>query len=305
MKIEIGLRQLGQNIILTIEKEQLSKRFTDKKKREAVKTAVEAYNALPKSKQTKRDLNAIKEMMEKEETSSKKSPSTKAKTKKKSTPKKETTVDKPIGFRQLGQNIILKVEGEELSKRFSDKPDREKVKALVNEYNELPKSKRTKTKLKAIKVMMVKSSEETTSTKTSDKKVDKKTTAKQKTISGKQMGQNIILVIDGEKHSKRFPDKEGRTEVLELVQKYNKKNTKTGLERILKLMKKEESKGVEKVNKDVEKLKKDEKAPESTGKLTKEEEIAKAKKLLEENGMEVKEKTASSSRATRKRGGEY
>lgn len=313
MKIEIGFRQLGQNIILTIEGEQLSKRFADKKERESVKKAVEAYNALPKSKQTKRDLNAIKDMMSKEEgTSKKKSSPSKSKSKPKAEKKKaaskkeskkEAADEGEIGFRQLGQNIILEVEGEKLTKRFSEKSDREKLKSLVNEYNELPKSKRTKTKLKAIKAMMVKSAT-STGTKTSKKKEEKRTTT-QKKISGKQMGQNIILVVDGKKLSKRFPEKSDRTEVLELVQKYNKKNSNTSLDKILSMMEKDTAKGEDKVNKDTEKLKKSEEAPESTSKLSKEEEIERAKKLLEKNGHQVIKKTASSSRATRRRGGEY
>jgi hypothetical protein len=292
MKITIGFKQLGQNIILTIEGEQLSKRFPEKKEREQVKAAVEAYNELPKSKQTKKDLNAIKDMMDKEKTNA---PA-------KSSPKKESkSSDEAINFRQLGQNIILNIDGEEHTKRFSEKSDREQVKSLVAEYNDLPKSKRTKTKLKAILALMVKSTESA-----KPKKPSKSTASKKpKNITGKQMGQNIILVIEGEKHSKRFPDKEDRTIVLGLVQEYNKKNTQSALDKILKLMEKEEKTSAEKVKGDIDKMSKSSDAPASTKKLTKEEEIAKAKKLLEENGHQVTKKNPQPSTPSRRRGREY
>lgn len=204
---------------------------------------------------------------------------------------------KHIEFRQLGQNIILTVDGEQLTKRFADKQEREAVKTAVNDYNELPKSRQTVRDLNAIKDMMNKED-----VKSSTKK-STKAAPRNKTISGKQMGQNIILVIDGNKHSKRFPNQDERKETLDLVKKYNEKNTKIGLARILEAMNKDTSTGTEKVKKDIDKMSKSENAPVSTSKSTSSEEIAKAKKLLEDNEYTVSKKTSSSSRTPTKRAG--
>jgi len=66
----------------------------------------------------------------------------------------------------------------------------------------------------------------------------KKTTkqVKQDTISCKQVGQNLIVAIKGQKNTltKRFLDKEERDAVKELIAKYNVKNTKTALDKIIK-----------------------------------------------------------------------
>ena len=48
---------------------------------------------------------------------------------------------------------------------------------------------------------------------------------KKKEISGKQIGKNIIVIIDEVKHSKAIATPEERKAILEKVEKYNKKNS--------------------------------------------------------------------------------
>jgi hypothetical protein len=113
-------------------------------------------------------------------------------------------------------------------------------------------------------------------------------------ISGKAVGRNIILVIDGEKHSKAFPDKEERDRVLAMVDKYNKKHTKKGMNEVLEVMLKDSPKNPkEKVEQKIEEVKKTSKkapkvikAPEMT--------IAAAKKMLEKDGYTVTKKQPAS-----------
>lgn len=121
-----------------------------------------------------------------------------------------------------------------------------------------------------------------------------KSTAKKATskleISGKGRGRNIILVIQGTTHSKSFKTKEERTEIWNLVEGYNKRNSLAKEKKIIKLMaketleskKKEAKKAVKKVAKKAESVKKIVEKP-----LTKAQEIAKAKALLEKEGMTV------------------
>lgn len=66
-----------------------------------------------------------------------------------------------------------------------------------------------------------------------------------KEISGKQIGKNIIVVIDGVKHSKAIDNPEERKEILKKVKNYNTKNNATLLKDIITILT-----PIEKVKKD-------------------------------------------------------
>lgn len=117
-------------------------------------------------------------------------------------------------------------------------------------------------------------------------------------ITGKSIGQNIILVIDGIKHTKAFKEKADRESILTLVERYNKKNTKKGLNEILEFMLKD--KAVDKIEKVKEKVKEAKKpvkkpAPKKAETMT----IATAKAFLEKNDYNVSKKSHT------RRSGEY
>lgn len=57
-----------------------------------------------------------------------------------------------------------------------------------------------------------------------------------KQITVKQVGQNIILNVDGTQYSKRIPEKEIRDIIKEDVKSYNKKNKASILNNILEVM---------------------------------------------------------------------
>ena len=118
-----------------------------------------------------------------------------------------------------------------------------------------------------------------------------KATTKLSQISGKAVGRNVILVVDEEKHSKAFPEKDDREKILALVDMYNKKPTKKGLNAILELMLKETATtGKAKVEAKVEEIKKSAKKETPKKVDAKAEEIAKAKKMLEADGYTVVKK---------------
>ena len=57
--------------------------------------------------------------------------------------------------------------------------------------------------------------------------------ASKKQISAKQVGKNIIVIIDNVKHSKAIPTPEERKEILSKVETYNKKNSDKILKEII------------------------------------------------------------------------
>lgn len=112
-------------------------------------------------------------------------------------------------------------------------------------------------------------------------------------ISAKQVGKNVILVIDGEKHSRAFNTKEERVEVLEKVKAYNSKNTVKAKKELISLMtvlKEEKKKEVKKAKVKEEKRKVTKAKPVEAEKLTNEDAIEAAKKLLEAQGYDVNKK---------------
>lgn len=113
-------------------------------------------------------------------------------------------------------------------------------------------------------------------------------------INAKQFGRNIILVIDGEKHSKAFENKEDRDKILSDVDAYNKKPSKTKLSSILKRMSKEDKP----INVTLKKIEKKSK-PSKTKEKLKNEEILKAQELLKNEGFIVTKE------APKPRRGEY
>lgn len=141
----------------------------------------------------------------------------------------------------------------------------------------------------------------------------KKTTttkSKQKEIALKQVGRNIMLVIDKKNFSKGIADKEKREKLKALVVKYNTKNTITGEKEIIRIML--EGKTTETTRKKVAVKKakatvkakapikpKTKKAP-AVKTLTKADKLAEAKKMLEEDGFTVSKKAAPTHRGRRK-----
>lgn len=123
----------------------------------------------------------------------------------------------------------------------------------------------------------------------------KTTTTKLSQISGKAVGRNVILVIDGEKHSKAFPEKDDREKVLALVDVYNKKPTKKGMNTVLELMLKDGS-PKDKIEAKVEEVKKSAKKAPPKEVKAKAMTIEEAKKMLEKDGYTVTKKQPSTHR---------
>ena len=131
-----------------------------------------------------------------------------------------------------------------------------------------------------------------------------------KEISAKQVGRNVILVIEGQKYSRSVADKKARQEILAKVEAYNKRNSIKKEKEIIKFMlesKQKEAakpkKETKKVEKQIEKVSRTRKKP-ATKTLTKEQQIAAAKALLEENNYTVNAKSEKIPTRTR-RGREY
>ena len=110
----------------------------------------------------------------------------------------------------------------------------------------------------------------------------------------KQVGQNLIIVKGDEKLSRKFENKEERDKVKELAAKYSFKPSVKLYKEIKSLMSvaKEERKDYLKKAADKAKGKTDEK-PVEAKLVTTEEQIKKAKKLLEDNNYNVTAKTAA------------
>lgn len=83
-----------------------------------------------------------------------------------------------------------------------------------------------------------------------------------KKIDGKQIGKNIIVVIDGKKYSKAIATPEERKEILGKVESYNNKNNAKILKQIINSLSTEQKKPsiIEKVKKVIRPVKKEEKA---------------------------------------------
>lgn len=134
-------------------------------------------------------------------------------------------------------------------------------------------------------------------TKNSNSSSKTKTVTKtKKTIEGKAVARNVILVIDGKKYSKAFKIKADRENILKKVGEYNKRNSLKKEKEIIDLMlqdkttEKDRKKEAEKaVQKPKGKLIKKESARKAKV-PTKAQKIATAKKLLEEDGFIVTKK---------------
>lgn len=61
-------------------------------------------------------------------------------------------------------------------------------------------------------------------------------TAQAEQIKGRQIGQNILITIGKDKYSRRFKNKKERENVLDLVEAFNKRNSKTKKKEIISLM---------------------------------------------------------------------
>ena len=137
------------------------------------------------------------------------------------------------------------------------------------------------------------------------KKEAKAKTSKAKTakdsISAKQYGRNVVLIVDGEKYSRAFNTKEKRSDILLSVETYNAKPTKKLKDSILNTMI-EFEKVKEAKNEEVKEAKKTLKKPTKVKKPTEvqltQDEIVQLKELLKTN-------TYVQSRSSQSRGGEY
>ena len=117
----------------------------------------------------------------------------------------------------------------------------------------------------------------------------KKSTKKavKKEIIGKSIGQNVILIIEGKKFSKRFIAKKDRESILKEVELYNKRNSLKREKEIIELMlsgKTTEKQRKKAVTKTV--IKKTEKPKAATKKAT-QAEIDAAIKLVQSDGYTV------------------
>jgi hypothetical protein len=145
----------------------------------------------------------------------------------------------------------------------------------------------------------------TATKKSTTKKAAPKTAPKadSTTISGKQVGRNILLVVDSKNFSKAFADKKDREVVLSKVEAYNKRSSIKLKKEILEMMQK--GKTTEKQRKDAVKktVVKETVKPKAVVKVLKEDKIAAAKALLEKDGYTVSKQAPKS--VTTNRGGEY
>jgi hypothetical protein len=127
------------------------------------------------------------------------------------------------------------------------------------------------------------------------KKATKKSATSKKEIAYRSIGQNVILVIDGKKVTKRMKLKKDREALKTKVEAYNKRNSIKKETEIISIM--QEGKTTEKQR--TEKAK-----TESKGKVKKEvkakkvtkADIEKAKKLLEDNDYRVTAKSVPQER---------
>lgn len=139
------------------------------------------------------------------------------------------------------------------------------------------------------------------------KTATKKTTAKKPTkakkeISFKQVGRNIILIIEGEKFSKGFKEKPKREKIKSLVEAYNKRNSFKKEKEIINLML--EQKTTEKERKEaLKKLAPKKVVKPKQAEATMSEENAKA--FLEKQGYTVSKKVAKPAPKKRRYGGEH
>lgn len=134
------------------------------------------------------------------------------------------------------------------------------------------------------------------------KATGKKTTKAKKEISFKQVGRNVILIIEGEKFSKGFKEKAQRESIKSLVEAYNKRNSLKKEKEIINLML--EQKTTEKERK--EKLaaaKPKEVAKPKQAEATMSE--ADAKAFLEKQGYTVSKKVATPAPKRKRYGGEH
>ena len=142
------------------------------------------------------------------------------------------------------------------------------------------------------------------STKSTKKTVDVPTAKTSKTLAGKSkdvkakefayksVGQNVILVKGEVKYSRKFPEKLDRDNIKALVETYNVKPTVKVEKEIILLM----TVDVEQRKEEIKTGKKPTvKKPAEEKLLSKEEQIAAAKKLLEDNDYQAKAKEAPKS----------
>jgi uncharacterized membrane protein YfhO len=124
-----------------------------------------------------------------------------------------------------------------------------------------------------------------------------------KEIKAKLVGRNVILIINGETHSKAFKTKVERADIVTKVEAYNKRNSITKEKELLKLMFKESSTTkAKKAKETTAKAKTTAKDKAKTTKtkatktLSKEAQIKAARKLLEAEGLVITSKEAPKSK---------
>lgn len=140
-------------------------------------------------------------------------------------------------------------------------------------------------------------------TKTKAKTTAKKETPAKGDFSIKQVGQNIIIVKDNTTYSRKFADKDERESIKQLAASYSFKPTVKLFKEIVSIMNADKEQRVQEV-KEVKEGKKGKVVtkPAEEKLLTTEEQIAAAKKLLEDNNYNVAIKQAPAQRRYR---GEY
>ena len=111
----------------------------------------------------------------------------------------------------------------------------------------------------------------------------------QKEIGLKQVGQTIVAIVDGTKHSKAIKDKVERDAFIALIKAYNASNSIAKEKQILnKLLENKGKPTVEKIAEKAKAVKKTEEKPtEAAQKQLNNAKIAEAKALLEKDGYTV------------------
>lgn len=117
---------------------------------------------------------------------------------------------KQITLKQVGQNLIVIIDGKQLSKKFEDKTQREFIKSLVEEYNTKNTAKTEKAIINALTPETIKTKEIVKKATKANDKINKARSATNKKVSTKKE----LSVTDIEK-----PKKLGKEKVEELATK--------------------------------------------------------------------------------------
>jgi hypothetical protein len=290
----IFFRQMGLNILITVGDKRFSKKVDDKETRAKIKSMAFDMNSDLEELDEIQFQNGLAHILD-------------------HMPLYKTTTVEPVEMPKLPKpkksetKVESKVEEvveeetvEETPKKKEKKKDKKKDKKKAKKEKK-NKEKKVKKKVKKALGEIVGAVQNKA----------EKTEEQFPVLTATQVAAYIHVIIDGTKHSKKFNTAVQRSNVMTTIRTYNNPTTAPETKKeLLEVIKESMSKkSVTTSSDEAEALEnnqiKEEKVPEAVNVLTKEEQIAAAKKLLEENGMEVKQRTNNTSTRTRSRGGEY